>query len=132
MNKISNEIATQEVTDWMDYKKVNNSKRETYKANIAALVEAIEEGSLVINDDKTMTYTLKFSYGNEEKVESLKFKVRLMIKEINSAMKGVGAGDFDGMVLARASALTNKSKEILRNMDTEDYSIVQSIAIFFL
>jgi hypothetical protein len=40
--KVSREVAIEEINQWLDFKKVSDSKREVYEDNIETLVEAIK------------------------------------------------------------------------------------------
>lgn len=132
MIAVSKEIATQEINKWLDFKKVNDKKKEAQKDQIESLVDALVDGSLVLNADFVLTQTLKFPTEGELKIISLDFKPRLKMQAIHNAMGGVKSGDVDGRVLAYIAALTSTPKAVIKDLDTEDYSISQSIAIFFL
>ncbi len=51
---------------------------------------------------------------------------------IHSHLQGVKPSDADGRVGAYIAALTSTPKAVINCLDTEDYGIAQSIAIFFL
>ncbi len=133
MLKIAREVAEKEIIEWLDFKKVGAAKRETYKDNIDALIDAVAEG--VLTKEKAtnkLTYTLRFEVGEEKKVNSLTFEPRLLISKIHEVMKGEKSTDADARVLAYISALTGCAKGIIKKLDTEDYSIPQAIALFFM
>jgi hypothetical protein len=131
--KIAKDIAAQEVQGWLDFKKIKEKKQESYKDQIEVLVDAVSEGTLEINSEtKTITQNLDFPIGSEMKVSKLEYKPRLTVGEIQSHMGGVKATDADGRITAYVAALTNQPKELIKKLDTEDNSIAQSIAIFFL
>lgn len=140
MEAITQELAEKEVKSWLDFKKVNVKKRENYKDNIEALVNAMIDGKLSLREDKTFVHTLSFPLsavqkeGEEAKVTvtELEYTPRLTVKQIQREMQGVKSSDLNGMVCAYISALTGKVKNIVSALDTEDYSIAQAIAIFFL
>ncbi len=129
---VSREIATTEVYKWLDFKKINEKKRDAQKDQIESLIDALVDGSLILNPDFTFTQTLKFPTEGELKIITLDYKPRLKMQAIHAAMGGVKSGDVDGRVLAYIAALTSTTKAIIKDLDTEDYSISQSIAIFFL
>jgi len=85
-------------------------------------------------DDESHVYTQKllFPIGEEKKFDELTFKPRLDIETIQNALQGVKSTDADGRILAYISALTGFSKSVIKKMDSEDYGVAQSIAIFFL
>ncbi len=135
MAKVDKEVAVAEVNTWLDYKKVNDQKRETYKDNIEALVNAVMDGNLSLKEDKTFVHALKFpieSTDGKPAFETFEYKPRLKMETIHLHLQNVKAGDADGRVCAYVAALTSKSKDIVKKLDTEDYSIAQAIAIFFL
>lgn len=132
MQKVERSQAQKEVESWLDFKKVGEKKRESQEAQISALVDAIVEGDLVLNEDFTFVQTLKFPTSGEMPIKEFSFKPRLKLMEIHSQLEGVKASDADGRILAYAAALTGKAKQIIRSLDTEDYNVVQAIAIFFL
>ena len=132
MGVISKEIALQEVEKWLDYKKISESKKEARTESIDALVEAISDGYLVLNDDFSFVQTLKFPTENEMSFKQLTYKPRLKISTIHSHLQGVKASDGDSRICAYVAALTSLPKDLIKALDTEDYSIAQGIAIFFL
>jgi hypothetical protein len=136
MSKISREIASQEINSWLDYKKVNDKKREAFADSIETLIDSICDGSLSLTPEKVLVQELRFPIGEDGKetmaIKSLSFKPRLKIQTIHMHLQGVKNGDADGRVLAYVAALSSTPKDALRGMDTEDFSIGQAIAIFFL
>lgn len=133
MSKVSREAAEQEVNNWLDFKKVNAKKRETFKENIDILVDAISDGNLVIDDkDFVFTHTLKFPLGEGDSVRELKYKPRVKVSTIHVCLQNVKAGDADGRICGHIAALTGIDRNIIKQQDTEDYEIGRSIAVFFL
>ena len=132
MNKVTKEQAQSEVEAWLDYKKIGSKKRESQEAQIETLVDAVAEGDLVLNEDKSFTQKLKFEVGEEIKILELKYRPRLDMSTIHSKLDGVKSSDGDGRVLAYVAALTGQVKSVIKKLDSEDYSVAQSIAIFFL
>lgn len=133
MSKVNRETAEAEINSWLDYKKINEKKRENYKDNISALVDAVCDGILSVNPDtKELIQTLNFPIGDEMKVSKLEFKPRLTVGSVQSHLNGVKATDADGRIIAYVAALTSQPKELIKKLDTEDNSVAQSIAIFFL
>lgn len=132
MNKVTKEQAEIEVNEWLDFKKVGSAKRESQEEQIKALVNAIAEGDLVLNEKKEFVQTLKVPVGVEIKIETLTYVPRINMETVHAKLQGVKSNDADGRVLAYIAALTGKAKSILKSMDTEDYGVAQAIAIFFL
>lgn len=132
MEKVTREIAITEVESWLDYKKISEKKREVYKDNIDTLVDAVVEGFLTLQDDKSFVQTLRFDTGGERPIKELTYKPRLKMSTIHSHLQGVKSTDADLRVCAYMAALTGNPKAVIQALDTEDYSIGQAIAIFFL
>ena len=136
MAKIPLETAQAEVDKWLDFKKVKDQKRENNKEQIELIVDAICEGTLVL-DEKTLVFTHKLSFplGSSDKegtIKELTYKPRLMVRDINAKMKGVKAGDSDGRIVGYIAALTDQPSGIITSLDTEDNSLAQQIVAFFL
>ncbi len=132
-NKISKEQAIIEVDSWLDYKKVSEKKRESQKDSVEALVEAVMDGSLTLDSGtKEFTHTLKFPTDGEKPCRELVYKPRLRVSSTHAHLQGVKANDADGRILAYVAALTSKPKDLIKALDTEDYSVAQSVAVFFL
>lgn len=132
MAAIDKVTATGEVNKWLDFKKINDRKRESFKENIETLVDAVMDGSLVIDDKCNLVQTLKFPTEGEAPVTKLEFKPRLKVETVQLHLQGVKASDGDARITAYIAALTSKPKKIIQALDTEDYSIGQAIAVFFL
>jgi len=135
MTKVSAEIARQDVERWLDFKRVSAKKRAAVADTIEAIAEAIEQGTLVVNDDCSITHKLIFPIENSEgqqTVEELKYKARVTTEAISIRMRDVKLTDAHGMFIAYASALTNQSTALIKKLDTEDFRVAQSIVTFFL
>jgi hypothetical protein len=133
--KVSQDIATQEVTNWLDYKRVSPKDRAAHADSIETLTDAISYGDLVADEKNNLSYSLQFPIENGEgevSVSSLVFRPRLTQEMIALRMKGVKATDIDNRILAYASALTNVSMEVLKRLDTVDMKIAQAIVVFFI
>ncbi len=129
------EMAQAEVNKWLDAKKVKQRKRESYPDAIEHITNAIAEGSLFLSEDFKLTQKLSFPVCDNSGAEvfsELEYKPRLTVFDTQAATKNVKAGDADGRIMAYASALTGKSNGLLGKLDTEDYTLVQSITVFFL
>jgi hypothetical protein len=131
-DKVNPEIAKAEVEKWLDYKKVSQNKKESYADNIKALEEAIVEGYLSLDDNFNFVQQLKFPIESEVSTSVLTFKPRLKESQVSLHLTGVKIGDFDGRLYAYVAALTGKPKDLIKALDTEDYSIGKNIAFFFI
>ena len=135
MSKIPLKTAEAEVDKWLDYKKVKDKKRENNKEQIELIVDAVCDGTLVLDDKFVFTHKLLFPLGsseNEGKIKELKYRPRLMVREINAKMKGVKANDPDGRIVSYIAALSDQPSGIISSLDTEDNSLAQQIVSFFL
>jgi hypothetical protein len=132
MGAITREIAEQEINQWLDCKKINERKRESYKDHIDNLIDSVCDGCLSLGDGNVLIHELKFPIEGEASIVKLEYKPRLKVETIQNHLQGVKPSDPDGRVCAYAAALTSKPKNIIKAMDTEDYSIAQSIVVFFL
>jgi hypothetical protein len=133
MNKISREGAAKEVTAWLDFKKITEKKRETYKDNIENLIDSMSEGNLTL-DEKTFefTHTLKFQIEGEAPLTTLKYKPRITVEKVQVHLQGVRPNDNYGLINAYIAALTTQPKSVIKQLDTEDYSVAYGIAVFFM
>lgn len=120
--------AKKHVNDWLDKKKVKPNKRENFDDNIEELVAAFQTGQLILNDNDQIEMNLSFEVGH---VEKLTFKTRLSYKEKRPHLRKVKPGDIRGTMVGTACALTNESVGIIEGLDSEDFDIVSSIALFF-
>lgn len=126
------ETATSDINRWLDHKKISERKRANLNDNIQSLVDAICDGRLIVNAENELQQKLVLPFGDEKKVDELKYKSRITIGLVQDYMKNVKAGDADGRITAYVAALTGFPPASIKKMDTEDYSIAQAIAIFFL
>lgn len=132
MSKVSKEVAEKEVSSWLDYKKISDKKKEGFKENIESMVDAICDGVLTLEADFTLTHHLKFPIESEVKTTELKYKPRLKMVDVHKQLAGVEAKNVDGRVVAYIAALTDKPKRVITELESEDYGIAQSVAVFFL
>lgn len=129
---INTETATEEIEKWLNFKHISEKKRQANKENIEALVDAICEGVLIIKEDFTIVQKLFCPLENEMPVHNLDYKPRLKIKEVSAQMEKVRAGDALGMITSYIAALTGQPRAVIQNLETEDYGVASSIAVFFL
>lgn len=132
MQKVSKDIGFQEVVKWLDFKKVSDNKREAQKDTIETLAAAISEGCLVLKDDCSLEMELKFPTDGEEPLTKLTFKPRLKAETVAKHLQGVKGTDIDGRLSAYIAALTAQTKTLIGKLDTEDQSLAQAIAVFFV
>jgi hypothetical protein len=130
MDSISKEQAEKEVNSWLDYKKVSAKKRESLKGNIAYLVDAMMEGSLILEPDTfVFEHTLKFPIGSVKKLE---YKPRLTLKEIQDRTQNIKTPSPIESSIAYISALTGQPSSLIKEMDSEDNSLADYLSFFFM
>jgi hypothetical protein len=130
--KIARDIAVQEIEKWLTYKKISDKKRDVRADNIEALIDAVSDGYLILNEDMSFTHKLKFPIEGEKPFSELNYQPRLKMSSVHNHLQGVKASDGDGRVCAYICALTKTHSAFIKLLDTEDYSIAESIAIFFI
>lgn len=130
--KVSKEVAEKEVLTWLEFKKISDKKKESFKENIEAIVDAICDGVLTLETDFTFTHHLKFPLDNEVKTTELKYKPRLKMVDVHKQLVGVEAKNVDGRIVAYIAALSDKPKRVITELESEDYGVAQSVAVFFL
>lgn len=134
--EITREIAEKEVEGWLDYKNIRKRKREELKDSINSLVDAVEDGLMII-DQKSFVVTQKLLIPIENSegvatVTELKLAPRINAKLIREKMKGVKSDDLHGMMISYIAALSGNAKEIIGALDTVDYGISNSFSSFFM
>lgn len=136
MGVVSLDIATADINSWLEYKKASERKIEAYKENIDSLIDAICEGQIIVNNNPdgsvNLTHILKFPVGKDIQITKFDYSPRLAVGTVQKHLQGVKSTDADGRLMAYVAALTNQPKSIIALLDTEDYSIAQAIALFFL
>jgi hypothetical protein len=132
MAKISREIAEKEVLTWLDFKKVSEKKREGYKDAIETLNDAVCEGKMIVEADHSLKQILLWPTEGESPMKELTYKPRLKVHEIHSKLDQVKGTSGDARIMAYVSALTTVPMAVIKQLDSEDYNVAQSVAIFFL
>ena len=98
MEKINPETAKSDIQNWLDHKRVSNSKRESKQEFIETLEDEVREGNLVLTDGYHLEYILKVPIENKDgevTVEKLLFKPRLKVAEAERYLKNVKADNAD-------------------------------------
>lgn len=129
--KVDLEKAQNEFNTWLDHKRVSNSKRESLKDVQDEIIDAIVDGTLVINPETfEIVYTLKFPPEKGD-LNTITFKPRVSTGVIDSKLRGVALNDAPGRVRAYACAVTGLVPNDFRVLDTADWSIVSDIVAYF-
>lgn len=131
MGSVNRSVAIQDITRWLDEKKVRESKRTEFKQHIDGLISAVEDGLIIVNEDGTITQSLLWPIGEKE-IGELTYKMRLNYEMVKPYLKNIQADNGNERLIAYACALTGESSGILNKLDSEDSVIMQSIAVFFL
>lgn len=129
---VTAEIALDEITKWLNQKKVFQSVRDQQKENIDLLVEAMMNGQLVRESDNSLKYQLAIPLENEKPVREIRFAPRLNDRMLAPYLKGVSATDGDARLQAITAALTNEAKGIIASLDSVDKKICMAVAVFFI
>jgi hypothetical protein len=132
MSKVNKEMASEEVNSWLDAKKISSKKREVQADTIETLIDAVMEGHLTLKEDKSFDMALKFPLEGEQPLNVLNFKSRIKTETVARHLQGVKPSDVDGRLLAYVAALTSQTKALIGKLDTEDQSLAQAIAVFFV
>lgn len=135
MSKVNLEQAKKEVEKWLEFKKIDADKIEENSENIASIAKAISSGHLYLDDDMSFVQKLKFPFMDADggvSSDTLKYKPRLKMGDIQTRTQNLKSNDTFALITAYICALTEMNSGLIKNMDSEDYKISQSIVLFFL
>lgn len=132
IEKVSREVAEEEVEKWLDAKRVFQETRDKYKDHIEVIVEAMMNGVLMLTEENKFKHTLLFEIGDGGAITELEYLFRANDKIITPHMKGVKNDDVDGRLNALIAAITKQTRGIISNLDTVDKRIATAIGIFFM
>jgi len=135
MITVSYEVASQLVEGWLDYKKIKERKREAFSEAQEALVQAVMDGELKLDELYNMTYMLNVPIEDENGevvIDKLVFKPRLKVSEVETKKKGLKGDDPDNKILAYIAGSTLQNTAIIKKLDTADYNFCSNIILFFL
>ena len=130
--QISYEIASQEVEKWLSKNRIKASKRKASEPVIESLIEAVMYGQLVFDESLVITQNLDFPLGENSEVKQFTYKERITKKEVDDKLSVMKNKDGSASITAYVAALTLQPVGIIDKLDTRDYSISQSIAVFFI
>jgi hypothetical protein len=135
MGKVTHEVAEKEVLKWLDFKKVDDEKRNEQESSIKTIQNAIVAGILILDEKLNFVYTLKWpledSEGNEV-LNKLTFKPRMKTSEADSRLKNLKDPSNFEMIRCFTAALTSESMGLLKDLDSEDTRVAHAISAFFL
>jgi len=129
---ISHEIAEKEVKQWLANKGIRKRKVEESADTIEILVEAVQDGDISFGDDGRIEQLLSHPIGDNADIKKLVYNDRISLQQVRDKLKGLKSNDLDGRVLAYVASATNKPIPLLNKIDTSDWSLAQSIAVFFM
>ena len=131
--QISYEIAQNEVEKWLSKNRIKASKRKASEPVIESLIDAVMYGQIVF-DSETLAITqhLDFPLGEDSSLKTLTYKDRITKKEVDDKLSAMKNKDGSASITAYVAALTLQPVAIIDKLDTRDYSISQSIAVFFI
>lgn len=130
---IAREIAEDEFMQWFEAKKLPKNLLEKNSDDKEAIVNAIEDGRLVLNEDNTLVQKLSFPVSiGDTSINELTFKFRVQEGELAAAMRGIKTEDIIGQIaICYVSVLTGQNKGIIRALDPSDSYLGKKIAAFF-
>ena len=135
MEKVARPAAELEFNSWLDFKRVKESKRVENQQFGEQIINCISDGTITI-DEATQQMTVKLDFpltddqGNET-VAELVVKPRLTVQELNAKLNGVKGNAMD-MQPAYIAAMTGKPIGLIKKLDTQDYSLLINIVVYFL
>lgn len=130
---VSEKQAKKEVEAWLNYKKVSLIKRKNYTNSIEVLTLAICEGNLSFDTEKNkFVQTLKFPVGSNGQISTIEFESRLSLDDITPYLESGKETDSSAKLKSYIAALTKLNKAVISKFDSEDLTISENIAVFFL
>lgn len=134
--KVSKEIAVQEVMDFVEYHLDIVKKDYEIESDYPQIVKAIEDGRLSFNEKKIPTLVLKEPILNAEgqvSLDTITFRTRIKPTQLAEVMKGVDLQKNQLEYSLRAlSYLTGQVRAMLDNFGKIDYKTIDQIATVFL
>lgn len=132
---ISKEQATKEVNQWLDLMNIPKAKRESEgpKDYINILIEAVMEGTLIFNEDETITHKLKHPLADGNTKE-LKYDFRWEAGDYQAKTKGTDVfADEIGWQVARLSLASAEKHptSVFLKLKRQDYFIASKLTVFF-
>lgn len=131
---IAREVAEKEFMGWFEAKKLPKNLLEKNADDKEAIINAIMEGILVLDEDNCFIQKLNFpvEIPNSEVIKELKFAFRITEGVLAASLRGIKTDDLIGqMSLAYVATLTGQPKSIIRALETSDSYLGKKIAAFF-
>ena len=128
------EKATEEVTAWLDRKKIPMSRRVDSQSIIDNLIEAVQYGYISISEDGKIKQTLQFPLEDSQKVvflSELQYNNRSNTDAVLKIVGSMRVQTAESNILARIAELTNQPMGYVMKFDSVDMIIAKSIGVFF-
>lgn len=133
MENVSLEIAQKDINAWLDSKRISEKKRKDNEKVVDNLVSAVMEGNLVWDEEqKLLKQRLQWPVGENEELKHIEFKQRITQGDISARLRTAKSDDAFAVMGVYISAITGQPIAILDKLDSSDYSIAQSVAVFFM
>lgn len=130
-NVVSRDMASSEVFEWLKSRKIRQRRIDEHEDSVNEIIDCVVDGDITFEGDK-LIFHLAEPIGDEQNVKKLIFEPRITMQQIRQRLKKVPAGDMDGRVMAYVGSATNKSKSVLEQISSTDWSLIQTIAVFFM
>lgn len=132
---MSREAATEEINEWLEYKRIRGKRLEDLDDNIEVLVEAMVYGDLVKDGNELVQKLVEpiGGAGGAIATEKLVYKPRIKQSQIMNIQNQnkIKTTDHQGLMACYVCAITGESFGIIKSMATEDWRVAQSIVLFF-
>lgn len=136
MEKVARPAAELEFNSWLDFKRVKESSRVENQEFGDHIINAIVDGTITIDETtKKMTVKLDFPLTDDqghETISELVVKPRLTVKELNEKLNGLKKGNSVDAQPAYIAAITENPIGLIKKLDTQDYSLLINIVVYFL
>ena len=90
------------------------------------------DGFLSLDDEGRLKYELMHPIGKDGSITEIVFESRISVGELNKRLTEGNGTDFDSRVMAYVRTLTNQPKPILGQIDSNDWTFIQSVAMLFM
>ena len=135
-NKVQKEVAILEMQKFVE--KWDDVKKEDYEIekDYPHVLQAIQEGFLVIGPDMKPQLKLKYPIKTDEgniAWEDVNFRTRIRPNDLAEITKGLDIGKFQVEYTLRCFAyLTGESKGMLNKLEKFDWKVIEQLATVFL
>ena len=132
--KVTVEVAGDDVTRWLDGKRIKPMKREIYQNKISDLIMAVMYGDLQINDDLTITHNLNFPIKDKDgKIlfEKLTYTPRLSAAALDQVLNAMTSTTEMANTVAYGAALSGLPIARVWDLETTDINILAAVGVFF-